>query len=300
MNKLVKFENTSIDVQIINGMPMFELYAVGMALGQIKKNSKGTLYPAKDRIDKNVKNAEIQPCVRNAHSYITESQIYDLMLETKTDKCRAFRKWLTNEVLPELNKTGSYSTPKAKPEKQLELYNYVEKTYNGEPVMSVADVKYFTGIEEYNVRRVLKILCIEGNDYFLLKGKELAKFKGENRIIHVSSNSVIIVAKSGFDALCKYFGINIDSSKPKAFIEKKSLKEYAVVIGNQQIKSSIEKIRKHMTAIDVLLDKYYRHNIELDDMNALRKTLREIGLELGAEISGLGREKFETTTKMKL
>ena len=51
LNKLIKFENTPIEVQIINGVPMFELYAVGMALGQIKKNSAGTEYPAKDRID---------------------------------------------------------------------------------------------------------------------------------------------------------------------------------------------------------------------------------------------------------
>lgn len=296
MDKLVKFENTSIDVQIINGIPMFELYAVGMALGQIKKNSKGTLYPAKDRIDKNVKNAEIQPCVRNAHSYITESQIYDLMLETKTDKCRAFRKWLTNEVLPELNKTGSYSTPKAKQEKQLELYNYVEKTYNGEPVMTVADVKHFTNIEEYQIRRILKAAGKEGSDYHILKGRQLVRFKIENKSTHSPSNILMVVTRTGFGVICGYSNIEA----PKLFLETKTVKEYVVVIGNQQIKSSIEKIRKHMTAIDVLLDKYYRHNIELDDMNALRKTLREIGLELGAEISGLGREKFETTTKMKL
>lgn len=36
MNKIVKFEDTIIDVQIIDGTPMFELYAVGMALGQIR------------------------------------------------------------------------------------------------------------------------------------------------------------------------------------------------------------------------------------------------------------------------
>jgi len=70
MNKIMKFENTPINIQIINGIPMFELYSVGMALGQVKKNSKGTIYPAKDRIDKNAENAEIQPCVRNVHKYI--------------------------------------------------------------------------------------------------------------------------------------------------------------------------------------------------------------------------------------
>ena len=59
-------------------------------------------------------------------------------------------------------------------------------------------------------------------------------------------------------------------------------------------------IRKHMTAIDVLLDKYYRYNIELDDMNALIKTIDKVGSALDVEISILTHEKIKTTTKMKL
>ena len=54
MNQLVKFENTTIDVQIINGTPMFELYAVGMALGQIRgvvKRHPPHFLPCKDRIE---------------------------------------------------------------------------------------------------------------------------------------------------------------------------------------------------------------------------------------------------------
>lgn len=40
MNKVVKFEDTIIDMQIIDGTPMFELYAVGMALGYARSNGK--------------------------------------------------------------------------------------------------------------------------------------------------------------------------------------------------------------------------------------------------------------------
>lgn len=102
------FENVEVDVTEINGVPMFELYSTGMALGQVKKNSKGVSYPFKERIDKNVENAEITPCVRNVHSYISESQLYDLMLEMKTDKVKPFRKWITNEVLPQIRITGGF------------------------------------------------------------------------------------------------------------------------------------------------------------------------------------------------
>ena len=53
-----------VNVIFINEEPYFDLYKVGMALGQTKV-SKGIVYPRKDRIDKNVENAEIKPVVHN-------------------------------------------------------------------------------------------------------------------------------------------------------------------------------------------------------------------------------------------
>ena len=108
MNKIMKFDNTNINIIEENGEPLFEIYSTGMALGQVKKNARGVLYPRKDRIEENLKNADIQPCVRNGHRYISESQLYDLMLEVKTDRVKPFRKWVTSEVLPTIRKTGGY------------------------------------------------------------------------------------------------------------------------------------------------------------------------------------------------
>lgn len=96
-----------VNVILVNGEPYFDLYSVGMALGQVKK-SKDVLYPRKDRIDQNVKNAEIKPVVHNGQPYISENQLYDLMLEVHTDRVRPFRKWVTSVVLPTVRKTGGY------------------------------------------------------------------------------------------------------------------------------------------------------------------------------------------------
>lgn len=301
MNKIVKFENTAIDVQIIDGTPMFELYAVGMALGQIKKNSKGVSYPAKDRIDKNVEKAEITPCVRNVHKYITESQIYDLMLETKTDKCRAFRKWLTNEVLPELNRTGSYTMPKQE-DKQLtfEEYNYFDKKYNGEYVLSTMDVSALTNINTTTISWYARAHLNGGVDYYFISGDKLRAFKTENPKVSKLASGLTVFRKSGFEKICRAYNIKVDT--PKVFIEEKKekpAKEYAVVIGNPRIKFMIKTVRKHMTAIDVLLEKYYRHNIEMSEMHALQRTLERMGLELGAEVANVACEKVGTTTTYK-
>ena len=73
MEELKVFEGNEVKIIELNGEPMFEIYSTGMALGQVKRNSIGVSYPRKDRIDENIKNAEIKPCVHNGHNYINES-----------------------------------------------------------------------------------------------------------------------------------------------------------------------------------------------------------------------------------
>lgn len=104
------FEGIAINIIDDNGNPLFEIYSTGMALGQVKV-AKGIKYPRKDRIDENLKNAEITPVVHNGQLFITEEQLYDLMLEMKTEKVKPFRKWITSEVLPSIRKYGAYMTP---------------------------------------------------------------------------------------------------------------------------------------------------------------------------------------------
>ena len=41
---------------------------------------------------------------------INESGLYDLILEAKKKEAKAFRRWVTSEVLPSIRKTGSYGT----------------------------------------------------------------------------------------------------------------------------------------------------------------------------------------------
>ena len=106
------FEGTPVEIITDkNGEPLFELYSTGMALGYSRTvTSKGKEYIQcrKDRVDKVIENADIAGLYRNGQTYLTESQLYDFMFEAKTDKCKSFRKWVTNEVLPTIRKTGGY------------------------------------------------------------------------------------------------------------------------------------------------------------------------------------------------
>lgn len=101
------FEGQGVEIIIENNELLFELYSTGMALGYTKI-AKEKIYPQKDRIEKTAKNAEISTVVHGVQQYLTENMLYDFMFEAKTDKCKLFRKWVTNEVLPTIRKYGAY------------------------------------------------------------------------------------------------------------------------------------------------------------------------------------------------
>ena len=86
-NESMIFEESQVSMIVdAKGNVLFELYSTGMALGYVRANSLGKIYPRKDRIDNMVKNLEISMCVHDGHNYLTEEQLYDFMLEAKTDK----------------------------------------------------------------------------------------------------------------------------------------------------------------------------------------------------------------------
>ena len=48
---------------------------------------------------------------------INESGVYDLILRSNKPEARAFRKWVTSDLLPKLRKTGKYEMPSDLPER---------------------------------------------------------------------------------------------------------------------------------------------------------------------------------------
>lgn len=270
MEKLMRFENSNVQMMQIDGVWYFELYSVGMALGQVK-TAKGKIYPAKDRIDKNAQNAEIKPVVHNAQPFITEEQIYDLMLETRTDKCRVFRKWLTNEVLPELNHTGTYSMKKERPQKSYECF---DKTYNGIPVLTALDVEKLTGVSATMVDYYMKHKAEHGNDYYHLTGDELKRFKAENPRVVKFIKCLNVITREGFIKLCRAYGIKVE--EPKCFDRSKEKK----------LQNEIKKLRDKLIAIDVLLNSLSEQIIE-SKMQNVWETTNYLGMSLSVDILAL-------------
>lgn len=299
MTNLMKFENCNVEIIHDNNEGfLFELYSTGMALGQTKV-VKGICYPRKERIKANILNAEITPVVRNGQQYLTESQLYDLMLEVKTEKVKPFRKWVVNEVLPSIRKTGSYSLE----QKQEQPYEYFDKTFNDVPVLSILDIVHFTGLSQTTINRYIRksdLIC--GIDYFVAEGRALAEMKKRHPKMSAMIPRMLLITKSGFDKLMKENGIRIESVPcfNTSVHRERPKKLYAMVPQNETIQNKLQHIRSKMQALDELMVCYNRYNVEVEASKGFLSAIKSVGIDIMTGVFDLEEIKPKTTTEKVL
>lgn len=57
--------------------------------------------------------------IKQSVNYVNESGMYSLVLRSKKEEAKQFKRWVTSEVLPSIRKTGTYSAPEKNPHLQL-------------------------------------------------------------------------------------------------------------------------------------------------------------------------------------
>lgn len=95
-------------------------------------------------------------------------------------------------------------------------YSYQDKTFNGDPVVTLNDIAYITGISADSLKYVLKTHGAYGRDYYKISGAQMIKFKQQNTSCPRCWTHLILVTKSGFTLLAKYY--NLTNNTPQCFI----------------------------------------------------------------------------------
>lgn len=106
--QVFSFSNHPVRVVDINGAPFFVGKDVAEVLGY--NNSRDALKKHVDDEDKGVANCDTPGGVQEL-TVINESGLYSLILQSKLPTARAFKHWVTAEVLPSIRKHGAYLTP---------------------------------------------------------------------------------------------------------------------------------------------------------------------------------------------
>ena len=96
--------NVNIRTQIIDNENYFVAKDVCDALGI--SNSRDAM----NRLDEDEKAMSVLPTQfgEKAMNMVNESGLYNLIFQSRKPEARAFRKWVTNEVLPSIRRTGAY------------------------------------------------------------------------------------------------------------------------------------------------------------------------------------------------
>ena len=301
MTSLMMLEKCNVEIiQNEDGTLLFELFSTGAALGYVVfgKNKNRPL-PNKARILKVLQNAEITGCLHGVNTYLTESELFDFMLEAKTEKVKPFRKWVVNEVLPSIRKTGSYSLE----QKQEQPYEYFDKTFNGVPVLSVLDIVHFTGLSQTTINWYIRksdLIC--GIDYFVAEGRALAEMKKRHPKMSAMIPRMLLITKSGFDKLMKENGVQVEQIPcfNTPIHKEKPKKLYAMVPQNETIQNKLQHIRSKMQALDELMVCYNRYNVEVEASKGFLSAIKSVGIDIMTGVFDLEEIKPKTTTEKVL
>lgn len=134
------FEDHEVRTVEIDGEPWFVGKDVATVLGY-----SNTQKAVRDHIDEEDKLTErIVLSGQNREVIIVnESGLYSLILSSKLPNAKAFKRWVTSEVLPSIRKTGSYTYQRANPneEKALQIQEMDTRIRMSEQFLKLAEIE---------------------------------------------------------------------------------------------------------------------------------------------------------------
>lgn len=100
------FSGTQVRTIVLNGIPYFVAKDVCDVLSLINSRKAVNALDSDERLTYLI----VTSGQGRKMWLVNESGLYHLIFQSRKPEAKAFRKWVTSEVLPELRKTGSYAT----------------------------------------------------------------------------------------------------------------------------------------------------------------------------------------------
>lgn len=170
-------------------------------------------------------------------NFISEGDLYRLIIRSRLPAAQKFEKWLFDEVLPELRRTGGY---RAKPAADL------PHQWMGRGCIRIDDAAKLLGVKKDKIRELLnkrKTVYRNGLDWETLHGYEVDEYKFYNRV-PTAAKGICIVYDSGMAKLrWELLGEGSpDMALPAA--AEVPLLPAAVQEENEQLRFALEEIGK--------------------------------------------------------
>ena len=120
------FKNVMVEMVVLNGIPYFNPYHVGVCLGLSNStvrdhianmNSKQVVKLKNSIVD----NTDFRKLHNTGENFLTESGVYKLIFKSNKEQAEEFQNWVTDDVLPMIRQTGVYISEKER--LQLKLFS---------------------------------------------------------------------------------------------------------------------------------------------------------------------------------
>lgn len=179
-----------LDILVENGVEYFpasdcaKLLGYSNPYGAITKHCKSCSKRAVD--DAAGKKQEI--------NFITEGDLYRLIVRSRLPSAEKFEKWLFEEVLPSIRRTGGY---------RISLVHDMPHAWRGMGAILAEDAAKLLGVTRGKVRDTLKsrpTVYVRGIDYEALEGNELGEYKFYNRV-RSPGKKMTVIFESGLRKL---------------------------------------------------------------------------------------------------
>lgn len=120
-NLLVTFENKDIEVLVLDEDILFNPYDVAECLDMTDSAVRMAISKMNEKQVKTVRNSDVKDIDfrklnNRGENFLTESGLYKLIFKSHKEEAEKFQDWVTDEVLPEIRRTGCYMTADAEPE----------------------------------------------------------------------------------------------------------------------------------------------------------------------------------------
>lgn len=94
-----------------------------------------------------------------AVTVVSEAGLYSLVLGSRKPEAKAFKRWVTHDVLPQIRKTGQYQAPRSLPEALRLAADLAEKLEAAQPAVDFV-ARYVEAENTKGIREVAKVLGI--------------------------------------------------------------------------------------------------------------------------------------------
>lgn len=187
ISQLFKYEGAQVRTVTIDNHPWFVLNDLCDALEDLSprvvrqrlSDDVCSTYPIPDSLGRMQDN-----------TIVNEDGMYDVVLESRKPKAKAFRKWITGDVLPTIRKHGTYMTPET-----------IEKTLTNPDFI----IRLATELKTEQQRRIEAEAKIEADKPLMLFAESLQTSEDSILIRHLANllnqNSIDIGQNRLFDIL---------------------------------------------------------------------------------------------------